>query len=183
MTNASIADSSWAQFFRKIAGMSSGPDDYLALMFPSRFVSPALETKVRGIYGYGEVCLVGMLDESSRVKTEQNLSFSMLAFCRGSVATLPSATSVLTPQLSCRRPFRYRHSFLVCLSIFFDIAYQITNVVSVNDSQALMSLLPQLSEVLLVSARVRFLFPVVSPLFLPGETTGVLFHPGQLVSA
>ena len=71
MPNASIAESSWVQFFRKTAGMSSGPDAFLGLMLPSSFISTALETKLQGIFGYGEGCLVDTLDESSHMKTSR----------------------------------------------------------------------------------------------------------------
>ena len=96
MTMVSKGAISSEHVFSNTAGMLSAPHAFLGSSFFSSARTPVCDMSVFGIGGNGDGPSVGGVAGSSLVKTDVNCALSISALSLGSVAVLPSATSVPT---------------------------------------------------------------------------------------
>ena len=99
MMNDSMGDSSSVQCFRKTAGMLSWPHAFFWFNWQSSSESPALSTRMAGIFGNGDGFAGGTFQRFSCVKTELNWVFNISALLRGVVPNRSPDARVLTQQV------------------------------------------------------------------------------------
>ena len=100
-----IGANSSAKSFKIRAGIMSGPDALLGLLFLSSYRTPSLLISMSGIGGYGCPSGCGMFVSSSWVNVDSYCMLSMFDLSSGSACIFPFSLSGATPLLSFRRAF------------------------------------------------------------------------------